>query len=292
MQFRFPPALGAWLTDNLDRGAMPLALFEVMLAQGMPADAAFAIVDAFVRARQQGMAVPVDAVAAGDIAENYIADPLRFHADSRIILADRTVRVAVRGQRPQFAVLNGVLTGDECSELIALARPRLTPSTVVDPQTGQNVVANHRSSMGMFFRLRENPFIAHLDTLFAQIMHCPVEYGEGIQVLHYLPGAESTPHFDFLRPSNSANQHSLLRSGQRISTLVTYLNDVERGGATVFPTAGVAVSPLEGSAIYFEYTNRQGRVDPESLHAGQAVQQGEKWVATKWMRERPFISAS
>jgi len=38
-----------------------------------------------------------------------------------------------------LAVLNDVFSTDECDELIALARKRLKPSTVVDPATGRGI---------------------------------------------------------------------------------------------------------------------------------------------------------
>jgi prolyl 4-hydroxylase len=162
---------------------------------------------------------------------------------------------------------------------------------VVDPESGEDVVAGHRTSLGMFFRLEEDAFIAGLDRRFSEVMGLPLENGEGLQVLCYPAGAHSTPHFDFLMPSNPANQASLARSGQRVSTLVTYLNDVEGGGETVFPKIGVSVSPQRGNAVYFEYCNSLGQVDPDSLHTANPVTSGEKWVVTKWMRQRRFISA-
>jgi prolyl 4-hydroxylase len=74
--------------------------------------------------------------------------------------------------------------------------------------------------------------------------------------------------------------------------LIAYLNDVESGGETAFPKLGLMVAPQRGNAVYFEYGNSQSQVDPSSLHAGKLVQSGEKWVATKWMRQRRFVSAN
>ena len=190
-----------------------------------------------------------------------------------------------------IALLESVLSPTECDELIALARPRLKPSTVVDPYTGEDKIAEHRDSEGMFFELNETPFIARLDRRISELMNCPVENGEGLQVLRYGKLAKNTPHFDFLQPSNQKNRDSLLRSGQRISTLVIYLNTVESGGETVFPKLGLAVSAKQGNAAYFEYGNSLRQVDPKSAHAGAPVYAGEKWAVTKWMRERRFISA-
>lgn len=273
---RFAPALGAWVQRQLADGHAPDALVDAMQAQGMAGEAAQAIVSAFVQALRDGSAPPVDVV------------DLRASVAERAV---RAVRVIARADQPRLAILDGVIDADECAELIAMARPWLKPSTVVDPATGRDTVSGLRASHGMFFRPFENPLVERLDRRMAALMNLPVEQGEGLQVLHYPEGAGSAPHFDFLVPSNAANVASIARSGQRVSTLVTYLNDVPEGGETAFPAVGWTVSPRRGHAVYFEYCNAAGELDHASLHASQAVLRGEKWVATKWMRSRPFVSA-
>lgn len=289
---RFSPDLSSWLVQNLDRGVTPAALMSTMVSQRMEPRAARAIIDAFVTARREGRAVPLDSVPLDDAELDYVAEPPRIGNGSSIVAGDRQIRVLARGERPTLAILAAVVSGQECAELIAMAKPRLKPSTVLDPHTGQDVVAAYRSSLGMFFRPQENPLVARLEQRFAQLMNLPVENGEGLQVLYYPPQAGSAPHFDFLQPSTEASRHSIERSGQRVSTLVTYLNDVEQGGETVFPEAAWSVTPQQGHALYFEYCNSRGQVDPRSLHAAAPVQRGEKWVASKWMRQRRFVPAS
>jgi len=41
------------------------------------------------------------------------------------------------------------------------------------------------------------------------------------------------------------------------------------------------------STLWFRNCFADGRVDDRSLHAGEPVKQGEKWVVTKWFREKP-----
>jgi prolyl 4-hydroxylase len=288
---RFLPDLSRWLVQGLDTGLAPAALVKTMIAERMQPAVAQAIVDAFLEARRSGQPVPIDAVTVADELAAPAGDAAILRPGSRVDLPDRTVRVLVRGPRPAMAILAGVMTADECAELIALARPRLQPSTVVDPDSGHDVVASYRTSLGMFFRPAETPLIARLDQRMSAVMNLPLENGEGIQVLCYSPGGATTAHHDFLVPSSAANHASLTRSGQRVSTLITYLNDVEAGGETVFPLAGWTIAPHRGSSLYFEYCDRRGQLDHQSLHASNAVGRGEKWVATKWMRQRRFVPA-
>lgn len=282
LQWRFAPALGEWVAQHLAQGQSPAALVDAMCERRVAPDAARAIVDAFVRARERGAPLPIDTVEMVDGQA-----PRARLAGGPVIEADgRRVRVAMRTDAPALAVLQGVLDADECEQLIALARPRLKPSTLVDPMSGRDVRSDMRASLGIFFRPAETPLIERLDRRLAALMGLPASHGEGLQLLHYPLGAGSAPHFDFLQPVNEANRASIARSGQRISTLVCYLNDVAGGGETDFPQRGLQVTPQRGHAVVFEYDG----MDERSLHASRPVLGGEKWVATKWMRERPFVS--
>ena len=291
MVIHFSPEFRSWILHNLERGCAPAALVGSMVEQKFEPQVARALVEAFLRARDSGGAPPEDSIAVDLPTPEYAYEAPRISAGAAIRVGDREIGVSARLERPVLAVLEGVLSAEECQELIELARPRLRPSTVVDPDTGKDTVAEYRDSLGMFFRPAETPLIDRLDRRFSEIMNAPVENGEGLQVLRYGPGAKTEPHFDFLIPSNPANRASVERSGQRISTLIVYLNDVPAGGETVFPEAGVRVSARKGNGVYFEYANSLGQVDNRSLHAGASVTQGEKWVVTKWMRERRFVSA-
>jgi prolyl 4-hydroxylase len=288
---RFSPDLSDWLVKNLDQGCTPAALIETMVAQRMEPGAARTIVQAFVSAIAARRPVPVDSVPLAEQDSKLEPQPPRLKDGPVLKTHDRQIRVLARLQQPVLALLSEVMSAEECKELIELARPRLKPSTIVDLQSGQDVVAAYRNSFGMFFRLRETEFIARLDRRISELMNLPVENGEGLQVLYYPTGAASAPHVDFLQITNDANRASIARSGQRVSTMVTYLNDVPAGGETAFPELGWAATPCLGHAVYFEYCDTRGMVDWRSLHAGNPVLAGEKWVASKWMRQRRFASA-
>lgn len=296
----FSPQLKDWIHHNLARGCAEGALVDSMAAQGFEMPVARGLVGAFAAALARGEAVAGESIvldlpdAAAGAADSgaYVPDAPRLPAGNRIQAVDREVDVLMRLRRPCVAVLDNVLSAEECAAVIAMGRPRLAPSTIVDPLSGADQVAMHRSSEGMFFGLCENELIARIDRRVSALMGWPVEHGEGLHLLHYGPGCHSSPHYDFLVPQNEANRASIARSGQRASTLVIYLNDVPAGGATDFPELGLSVTPRRGNAVYFEYANGTGQLDHATLHAGTAVESGEKWVLTKWMRTRPFVPAA
>ena len=288
---RFSPDLSAWLVENLNQGMAPAELVRIMIEERMDPRVARAIVDAFVLARQQGKPLPVDAVELEDAPPEFEYEAPIAPLLPRFRVGERVIPVLLRQEQPRLSVLGNVLDASECAKLIELARPRLQPSTVVNPASGKDEVVAHRTSFGMFFRLGESPFIAELDARISALMNLPVENGEGFQVLRYPEGAETTAHFDFVLLTNDSSRASVARSGQRVSTLIAYLNDVEAGGETTFPRVGLSVTPQVGNAVYFEYCNSKNQVDHLSLHAGNPVTRGEKWVLTKWMRQKRFVAA-
>ncbi|MDR3415238.1 MAG: 2OG-Fe(II) oxygenase [Nevskia sp.] len=284
--------LRAWIADNLARGAPPAAMIEALVSRNFDPAVAGGLIDAFISAQAGGRPLPELKVRLDMEAPRYVYEAPRIAPGHVIRACDREIRVLQRLQSPVLATLERVLSDEECERLIGMARPRLRRSTVIDAPTGADVTVDRRSSEGMFFRLRENPFIAQIDERLAVIMNCPAESGEGLQVLHYGPGGQYPPHFDFLVPSSPASSRSIARSGQRISTLIVYLNDVIEGGETLFPEAGLSVVPRRGNGLYFEYTNSRMQVDLRSAHGGAPVIRGEKWIVTKWMRSRKFVPAS
>jgi prolyl 4-hydroxylase len=288
----FTPQLRDWALHNIDRGIPPAPLARAMAGQGFDARLAEALIHAFWAARAGGAPIPEHGFGAAQLqALRYVPDAPRIGPGHTLRFDGRRVRVAARLAEPSAAVLDGVLDREECEALVALARPRLAPSTIVDPASGKDSVSMARTSEGMFFRLLENELVARIDRRASSLMGLPLENGEGLQVLRYPPGAASQPHYDFLMPAGEQNRASIARSGQRVATMVIYLNDVEAGGETVFPEAGFAASPRRGGALWFEYCNAAGQLDPRSLHAGAAPLSGEKWIVTKWMRQRRFVSA-
>jgi prolyl 4-hydroxylase len=291
MIVNLPVQLRDWITESVARGVPPAAMVEGLVARNLERGIARRVIDAFVSAHAAPRSLPAHDGALDVKGSLFVPETPRIAPGHVIRAGDRGIRVLQRLQSPVIVMLESVLTAEECEQLIGMAQPRLQRSTVVDGSSGANVAVERRSSDGMFFRLRENPFIARLDERLAALMNGPAENSEGLQVLRYVPGGQYPPHFDFLVPSNAASAQSIARSGQRISTLIVYLNDVLEGGETVFPEVGLSVVPRRGNGLYFEYTNSGSQVDPRSAHGGARVTRGEKWIVTKWMRSRKFMMA-
>jgi prolyl 4-hydroxylase len=190
---------------------------------------------------------------------------------------------------PRVVLFGGLLAAEECDELVELSRNKLQRSTVVNPDTGAWDVHEHRTSDGTHFERGENELVRRIESRLSELVGFPVDHGEPLQILHYRPGGEYRPHWDYFDPAQAGNEKVLENGGQRVATLIMYLSDVDAGGSTVFPDIGLDVLPRKGNAVYFAYTTEAGELDKRTLHGGSPVAEGEKWIATKWIRQRPFV---
>lgn len=289
------PEWQSWILENLDRGCTPQSLVEVMVEKNFDPMFANAIVFHFVSTSGKGQgatAVTLPGAESGQqraLKSGYVYETPRIPMHGGVIkTADRDVKVVMRIEKPVVVVFDNLLSHEECDEMVRLSEKKLKRSAIVDPTTGRDEIIDDRTSFGTFFHVRESEFVAKLDERISQLMHWPVEKGEGIQILNYQVGGEYKPHYDYFPPQDQGSHVHLRNGGQRVSTLIMYLNDVEDGGETIFPELGLAVAPRKGSAVYFEYCNSSSQVDPLTLHGGAPVRRGEKWIATKWMREQNF----
>ncbi|CAH2898125.1 MAG: Similar to eukaryotic Peptidyl prolyl 4-hydroxylase, alpha subunit (EC [uncultured Paraburkholderia sp.] len=291
-----------WLHTNAARGCTMDSMIEAMVQAGFAVDAASeAVRGAFGLSASATSAAATSAASAGGTeaalpqaaqkaraAYQYDEGPVA--RGNTIRAFDHDVQVLMRCDRPQVIVFANVLSPEECNEMIERSRHRLKRSTIVDPATGQEDVIRNRTSEGIWYQRAEDAFIERLDQRIASLMNWPVENGEGLQILlHYGPTGEYRPHFDYFPLDQPGSAVHTARGGQRVATLVVYLNDVADGGETIFPEAGLSVAAKQGGAVYFRYMNGQRQLDPLTLHGGAPVRAGDKWTMTKWMRERAYV---
>ena len=199
---------------------------------------------------------------------------------------DKWVQVMHRQYAPEVVVFGNLLSAFECDALVQAAKPRLSRSLTVDTHTGCEALHPDRTSQGMFFERFENEVVLRVEKRIAKLLHWPVKHGEGLQVLRYRNGAQYLPHYDYFDPREEGTPALLARGGQRVATLIMYLAEPEAGGATVFPDLGLQVIPQRGQAVFFSYA--EPLPASLSLHGGEPVTAGEKWIATKWLREHEF----
>jgi prolyl 4-hydroxylase len=280
--------LRRWIIAQAELGCRPEDVIDAMKASGWAEDVAMAAMEQTLRARLDELADRTDNKDDKHLPAGVKVPEPALEAAPVLTLSDGH-RVQVLGSlaHPRVLVFGGLLTDDECEGLMALASPRLTRSETVDNNTGGSEVNAARTSDGMFFERGETPLIARIEARIAELLRWPVDHGEGLQILRYRPGAEYRPHHDYFDPAHPGTARILQRGGQRVGTIVMYLNTPQAGGATTFPDVGFEVAPHRGNAVFFSY--ERAHPSTKTLHGGAPVEAGEKWVATKWLREGVFV---
>lgn len=131
-------------------------------------------------------------------------------------------------------------------------------------QTGHEPLAVYMNCLFQCYRdyLEQWPFLS-------EIMG-RAEVGS-FNIQRYQPGG----HFRKLH-----SERTTLRTAHRVLAWMTYLNDVQAGGATHFAHQGIDVQPVKGQTLIWpaEWTH---------AHRGEVVQSGTKYIVTGWMH---FVS--
>jgi prolyl 4-hydroxylase len=276
------PELRQWIVEQAQAGHGPETVLKSMLASGWDEDVAVQALEATLRAYLEHQAVQQGLPPAVPVPDpNLDESPLYLDA------GDRQVCVLQAMYNPRVVVFGGLLSDGECEALIELAKPRLARSLTVETKTGGEEINADRTSNGMFFQRGENELIRRIEARIARLLNWPEENGEGLQVLHYRPGTQYKPHYDYFDPGEPGTPTILKRGGQRVGTLVMYLAEPDKGGGTTFPEVHLEVAPKRGNAVFFSY--ERPHPSTRTLHGGAPVLAGEKWIATKWLRERRFL---
>jgi prolyl 4-hydroxylase len=276
------PELRHWILDQVRAGHAAEGILQAMQDSGWAPDTALSAMEEACQAAL-GLPMPRGTIT---VTTTESAVPLVATSGHEVWAHDRAIHTVLSMDHPRVVVFGNVMSLGECADLRALASARLTRSETVVDATGGSEVNAARTSEGMFFSRGEHKLITRIEARLAALVNWPVDHGEGLQILRYAPGAQYLPHYDYFDPAQAGSAAVLRRGGQRVGTIVLYLNTPEEGGATVFPDVGLTVHPIAGQAVFFSYS----RPDPDTrtLHGGAPVVRGEKWVATKWLRQGRF----
>ncbi|KAG6594996.1 putative prolyl 4-hydroxylase 9 [Cucurbita argyrosperma subsp. argyrosperma] len=194
---------------------------------------------------------------------------------------------------PKFA------TAEQCQSIVNMARPALKPSALAlrKGETDEST-KGARTSSGVFISASEDESgtLDAIEEKIARATMLPRSHGEAFNILRYEIGQKYNAHYDAFNPSEYGPQRS-----QRVASFLLYLTDVEEGGETMFPfqnglnmdgtykyqkCIGLKVKPRQGDGLLFYSVFPNGTIDPTSLHGSCPVIKGQKWVATKWIRDQ------
>lgn len=166
---------------------------------------------------------------------------------------------------PLVFSIHGVMTPDECGEMIARIEAEGPTAAPITTAAGFVMRPDIRNNTRVMFddpALAARLFQRIAKTVPAQLRErAPVGVNERFRCYRYEPGQRFAPHYDgaFQR---SATERSEL-------TFMVYLNEGFGGGQTAFLEFGRRVQPRVGSALLFQHM---------LFHEGCTVTEGVKYV--------------
>lgn len=173
------------------------------------------------------------------------------------------------------------LSAEECAGLRALIDAGAQPSTLFSGSAN----AQYRTSHSCNLDPRE-PLVMTISDRICALTGLPPENGETLQGQRYAAGQEYKAHCDYFPVTADYWPAMRVSGGQRSWTAMIYLSPVDAGGETHFPHCEFMVPPVEGMMLLWNNMSADGAPNPNSLHAARPVEQGMKYVVTKWFREK------
>jgi prolyl 4-hydroxylase len=199
---------------------------------------------------------------------------------------------------PLIKKWNNFLSKEECQELIEYGKQDLRPGRIVSNTTGDSMVdyAHRNASVSA----AKNPeLLLKLESIRDKISeHIGMDKSrfENCVITNYSVGQSFKRHPDYFQSLDTethkkATQQRCKMGGNRISTIILYLNDVIEGGETYFPWINLKIKAEQSNMIQFDYGYEDFMNNLRSEHVGMPVLEGEKWIITVWIREQPLTQA-
>lgn len=191
---------------------------------------------------------------------------------------------------PLVQVVDDFVSTEECHHIIGLSADRL--DTAMVSAVGPATTSDGRTGRVAWIKHDETPLVASLVGRISELVGIPSSHAESLQVVHYGQTEQYKPHFDAYDLASEKGKQRTAMGGQRLVTALIYLNDVEGGGATVFPKLDLEIEARAGRMVLFhnvaDSTLDDLRRHPCALHGGAPVTSGQKWACNLWFRAHPY----
>lgn len=179
------------------------------------------------------------------------------------------------------------ISDQACDWIMQRATGRLKRARIYDAAHGSDMTDRMRTNSATGFDLMDVDLVQiAIQHRMADAVGMPVQNMEGPTILHYEPGQQITPHFDFVNPEIPNYADEIERRGERVVTFLVYLNDDYADGETEFPHLGVRHKGRRREALFFTNALPSGEPDTQAAHAGRPPASGEKWVISQFIRNR------
>lgn len=238
--------------------------------------------------------IPIEAEKAYTLPE--IQDCLKEHLDLNLERCfdqngvekvpndpQNPMKLKLLHQSPPVLAIENFFSKEDCKQI--------KTATKFAHEVGQSATfsgaLSTRTSTSWFCRYSDVPVLLAKAN---RILNIELGCMEEPQIVRYKRGQEFSFHYD------EVPARSLENGGQRVATLLIYLNDIgpNCGGGTMFrdltfDSKPLVMQPKEGSALLFFPAFGDGRPDDRTLHRSEIMDSDdEKWIVQMWTHERQY----
>lgn len=226
--------------------------------------------------------------AALEVAE-FLLDPERRPPVLRAGTPHKSAAPVRISAQPHVFTVDEFVSRGECAHLMTLADRNFRPARELTADRLSQENLHFTGSMAALQVDLCDPVVRVVERRVGAAFGLPASHVEPLSVLRYRDGNSYAPHVDYFDAARLAkNQASGDRSGQRVASFLVYLHPAEAGGETHYLKLGKKVQGRERMALCHFNCLASGEPDPATLHTGEPVLGGEKWLARTTVRERPF----
>ena len=267
-----------WIQENLQRGVKRLNIYDILRQNGFG-----------LGAIKVGMGEFFPQDVETDEEGRDASGRTRRHEDISNCMITRRKdeglrRIPVSGL--QIYVWDNFLELDVCDKITTAMNSHLSRSTITTPTDASGYDPTFRTSETCFLDQVKNPVIKAVDQKLSYALGISTKWSEPIQAQKYSPGQEFKAHTDYFEPGSDEYKQFCSTLGQRTWTFMVYLNEGCEGGATRFRKIDKQFIPQKGRAVIWNSVLPSGDPNPVSIHHGMKVRAGEKYVITKWFRDK------
>ena len=187
---------------------------------------------------------------------------------------------------PLIQVIDNFVSAENCNYLIKKGKPKLGRALVSSAMGGTE--SPGRTGSNCWLSIQQDSLVKEISLSISNCVQIPLENAEGMQLIHYASGQEYRPHYDAYDLNSDRGIRCTKNGGQRLVTALIYLNNVQKGGGTIFPKLDIIVEAKAGRVLLFANTLLNKSMPHSlSLHGGLPVEEGEKWAVNLWFRQFP-----
>lgn len=265
-----------WLDHHISSQSDKELLFVVLLNNHFDYD--------FIQEKLEYVPKNSKTLARKELQKRFLAEDWQGLLPIYPILADNPYVQRCDTGFAEIYELENAISDEECDIFKELVLKYATKSLVTDPYASKSIRTSRTATLIPDF----HPIVGALNHRLHQLLRAPDKLSEDLQGSFYDVGQEFKPHYDFFDFTKEYNKH-YLKDGQRLWTIIVYLDEPKSGGSTTFPKLDIEIRPKKGKALIWRNCYPNKAPNPYTLHASTPVVEGEKTILTKWFKEQVEI---